>query len=204
MERNTLPPQVQSVENEAQWVERARCGDTDAFALLVESTQRFVYNLALRGVGDPQEAEDIAQEAYLRAWLGLSSFRGGSSFRTWLYRIVVNLCYNRRPKLRQELASLPVEDCEEVPGDIWGRLTASRPANPEREVEAAERRAILHRAIASLPEGYRMMILMRYQMELPYEEIAQVMSLPLGTVKTGLHRAKVQLHATLEVYERIQ
>ncbi|MBN1145911.1 MAG: sigma-70 family RNA polymerase sigma factor, partial [Anaerolineales bacterium] len=92
--------------DEAQLVQRARRGDTDAFAELLRAHQDFAYNLALRALGDPHEAEDVAQEAFVRAWQALPRFRGDARFRTWLYRIVANLCYNRLPRLRRELSSL--------------------------------------------------------------------------------------------------
>src|SRR3990172_256836 len=92
--------------NESELVRRAQAGDTEAFDALVTEHQQFVYNLALRAVSDPHEAEDIAQEAFVRAWLALPNFRGQAQFRTWLYRIVTNLCYNRLPNLRRSLADL--------------------------------------------------------------------------------------------------
>jgi RNA polymerase sigma-70 factor (ECF subfamily) len=89
--------------NEAELVRRAQGGDKRAIAALVLEHQRFVYNLALRSLGDAHEAEDVAQEAFVRAWQALPRFRGESLFRSWLYRIVVNLCFNHLPRLRREL-----------------------------------------------------------------------------------------------------
>jgi RNA polymerase sigma-70 factor (ECF subfamily) len=176
--------------DESDLLRRARAGDTQAFGALVLEHQTFAFNLALRALGDPQEAQDLAQEAFLRAWQGLASFKGASSFRTWLYRIVINLCYNRAPQVKRGLAELDIDDLQEdgLPGGS---------SNPERQVEAGELRAFLQRQIESLPTTYRLLVMLRYQRDLSYEEIAEVMAMPLGSVKTGLFRAHARLKAAL-------
>jgi len=151
--------------------------------------QGFVYNLALRAMGNPEEAQDAAQEALLRAWQALPDFRGEAQFRTWLYRIVINLCYNRRPRLRREAAEISLEQNEDL-------FTASDP-EPECVAEASERKALLQWAISQLPSSYRLLVMLRFQQDMSYEEIAEVMNLPLGTVKTGLFRARALLRQSL-------
>lgn len=180
---------------ELNLIRRSQAGDREAFGLLVEQHQRYVYNLALRVVGNPQEAEDLAQEAFVRAWLAIASYRREAQLRTWLFRIVTNLCYNRLPGLRRQLAELG-EDClAELPD------AAAPDLDPAAGTEAEELRLYLHRQIDELPEAYRLLIVLRYQQELPYEEIAQAASLPLGTVKTGLFRAKERLRQALQAFE---
>ena len=178
---------------ERELVRRAQAGDGEAFSALVVEHQQFAYNLALRVVGDPHEAEDITQEAFVRAWLALPNFRGQAQFRTWLYRIVTNLCCNRLPRLRRDLLAMGDETAAQVPG--------APDADPAATVEVRERRAFLHQQIEALPESYRMVVSLRYQQELSYEEIASVLSLPVGTVKTGLFRARARLREALQSYE---
>ncbi len=179
---------------EADIIRKAQAGDTQAFAALVQEHQAFVYNLALRALADPEAAQDTAQEAFVRAWRALPGFRLQSSFRTWLYRITLNLCFNRRPALRQALAALPIEDLEAQPGDQ---------VPVQRQVEERDLQAFLYKQIDALPPAYRLMVLMRYQMDLPYEEIAAALSVPIGTVKTGLHRARARLRDSLHNYEEL-
>jgi len=192
---------------EVQLVQQAQAGDVQAFEQLVLSHQRFVYNLALRAVNSPEEAQDLAQEALVRAWQGLPGFRGQASFRTWLYRITLNLCCNRLPRLRRELAQdALVESDEGEPGTA--AVPAAEPSgdpagDPARTLEAGDRRRFLHQQIDLLPPGQRLMVLMRYQQEMSYEEIAQAMDLPLGTVKTGLFRAHARLRQALSQYEEV-
>jgi RNA polymerase sigma-70 factor (ECF subfamily) len=169
--------------DEADLIKRARSGDTDAFEVLVTEHQNFVYNLALRTLGNAVEAEDVAQDAFVRAWLALPKFRRRAKFRTWLYRIVVNLCYNRFPRLRRELVTMADEDIADIPDMVTENGLVIG-------VERSERRAFLHRQIDDLPDHYRMLISLRYQDELSYNEIATITNLPIGTVKTGLFRAK--------------
>jgi RNA polymerase sigma-70 factor (ECF subfamily) len=132
----------------------------------------------------------MAQQAFVRAWRGLPGFRGQSQFSTWLYRIVTNLCYSRLPRLRADLETLVNDD------------EALAFADERQEVETAlltaELRRSLQRAIEALPEGYRLLITLRHLQELTYEEIAQVTGMPLGTVKTGIFRARQRLKDTLE------
>jgi RNA polymerase sigma-70 factor (ECF subfamily) len=177
--------------DESHLIERAQAGDAVAFGGLVLLHQDFVYDLALSVLRDPAEAEDLAQEAFVRTWLGLPNFRGRSQFRTWLYRIVTNLCYNRLPSLRRELTSLG-DDCLDnlVCNEVLN-------INPADSLEAREQLAALHHAIEQLPDSYHLLVTLRYQQELSYEEIAAVVNLPLGTVKTGLFRAKERLRQTL-------
>lgn len=176
-------------------IQRAQKGDHEAFAALVAEHQRYVYNLALRVLKNEDEALDLAQETFVRAWMALPNFRGQSQFRTWLYRIVTNLCYNRLPNLRRSLNDLG--------DDIIAEIPETDPAfdNPAHGLESRELRSYLHKAIDDLDENYRLLISLRYQNELSYEEIASMLNLPLGTVKTGLFRAKEQLRRALERYQ---
>jgi RNA polymerase sigma-70 factor (ECF subfamily) len=178
-------------DTEKSLIQRAQKGEHDAFAALVTEHQRYVYNLALRVVKDENEALDLAQETFVRAWTALPNFKGQSQFRTWLYRIVTNLCYNRLPNLRRSLNDLGDDVMEDIPE------TNSSFDNPARGFESNETRNYLHQALEELDENYRLLIILRYQNELSYEEIASTLSLPLGTVKTGIFRAKAQLRNTL-------
>lgn len=178
--------------NETRLIHKAQQNDTQAFGELVMAYQRFIFNLALRSLGNPQEAQDAAQETFLRAWQALPGFRGECRFSTWLYRIAVNLCFNRRPRLRRDLAAISMDASDE---DGWD--FPDEGGNPLHLVEHKEQRAFLHHAIECLPESYRLLVSMRYGQDLSYEEIAEVLGMPLGTVKTGLFRAKAQLKAAL-------
>jgi len=182
-------------EPEQSLIQRAQKGDHEAFAVLVSEHQRYVYNLALRLLKNEEEALDLAQETLVRAWTALPNFRGQSQFRTWLYRIVTNLCYNRLPNLRRSLNELG----DDVIADIPETETAF--GNPAHGLESRELRTYLHEAIDRLDENYRLLVTLRYQNELSYEEIATMLNLPLGTVKTGLFRAKEQLRRALETYQ---
>jgi RNA polymerase sigma-70 factor, ECF subfamily len=182
-------------DTEQHLIQRAQKGDHEAFATLVTEHQRYVYNLALRVLKNEEEALDLAQETFVRAWTALPNFRGGSQFRTWLYRIVTNLCYNRLPNLRRSLNELGNDVISEIPE------TDIAFGNPARGFETREIRSYLHKAIDELDENYRLLISLRYQNELSYEEIANTLNLPLGTVKTGLFRAKEQLRRALERYQ---
>ena len=174
---------------ETKLIQRAQKGDQDAFASLVDEHQHYVYNLAFRLVKDENEALDLTQETFVRAWTALPNFKGQSQFRTWLYRIVTNLCYNRLPNLRRSLNDLGDDVMEDIPETTFD--------NPAYEFETNETRRHLHRAIENLDENYQLLITLRYQNELSYEEIASTLNLPLGTVKTGIFRAKEQLRKAL-------
>lgn len=177
------------MDSEKSLIQHAQKGDQDAFAVLVDEHQRYVYNLALRVVKDENEALDLTQETFVRAWTALPNFKGHSQLRTWLYRIVTNLCYNRLPNLRRSLNDLGDDVMEDIPETSF--------ASPAHELESNETRRHLHQAMEDLDEKYRLLITLRYQYELSYEEIASTLNLPLGTVKTGIFRAKEQLRKSL-------
>ncbi|HMB23741.1 MAG TPA: sigma-70 family RNA polymerase sigma factor [Anaerolineales bacterium] len=184
-------------DTEQDLIQRARKGDQEAFAALVTEHQLYIYNLALRVLKNEDEALDIAQETFVRAWTALPNFRGQSQFRTWLYRITTNLCYNRLPGLRRSLSDLGDDIIPEIPE------TSIAFDNPARGFESRELRSHLQRAIDTLDENYRLLVSLRYQNEFSYEEIANTLNLPLGTVKTGLFRAKEQLRRALESYQEL-
>ena len=181
------------MDGEQTLIQQAQKGDHDAFAALVDEHQRYVYNLALRIVKDENEALDLTQETFVRAWTALPNFKGQSQFRTWLYRIVTNLCYNRLPNLRRSLNDLGDDVMEDIPETNFN--------TPAQEFESNEIRQHLYRAIDSLDANYKILITLRYQNELSYDEIAVTLNLPLGTVKTGIFRAKEQLRKSLAQLE---
>jgi len=177
--------------HDAELVARARQGDEVAFEQIVVKHQRYVFNLAYRVLNDYAEAEEITQEAFVRVWRGLAGFQDRARFTTWLYRIVYNLCLNRLPGLQREMR-------QTEPLDEGLAETAPSPTDLFDE---RERAAFLHEQLARLPVKYRLIITLRHLQELSYEEIAAVLNLPLGTVKTHLHRAHRLLADRLEHWE---
>ena len=180
------------MDEEPALIQRAQKGDHDAFAALVNEHQRYVYNLAFRVVRDENEALDLTQETFVRAWTALPNFRGQSQFRTWLYRITTNLCYNRLPGLRRSLNDLG--------DDVIGEIPETNLDNPAQKFEGNEIKTHLYKAIDDLDPNYKLLITLRYQNDLSYEEISSTLNLPLGTVKTGLFRAKEKLRLALANY----
>ena len=173
----------------ADLVEASRKGDQTAFSRLVGATQSDVFNLALGVVGSQQDAEDATQEVYLRVWRALPGFRGQAQFRTWLYRISLNTCLNRRRSLQRELRRIaPHAAFEHLRGEGVG---------PAEMALQRERRTALWGRVSALPEKYRLVIALFYQQQLSYQEIAQVLALPLNTVKSHLNRARKALAKSL-------
>lgn len=172
---------------------RARAGDRDAFARLVEANQHKIYTLALRMTGNPDDAAELAQEAFLRAWRGLPGFQGESSFSTWLYRLASNVCIDflRQEKRRRGagLVSLDGDDAAaEVPDP---RLT------PEGEAERRELRQAVERGLEQLSSDHRQVLVLRELEGLSYAEIADALALEVGTVKSRLTRARLALRKIL-------
>jgi RNA polymerase sigma-70 factor (ECF subfamily) len=176
-------------------VRKAKRGDDRAFEELISHNAQYVYNLALRLLNDPLEAEDLSQEAFIRAWSALPNFRSESSFRTWLYRIVMNLCFDRLPNLKRDLSAIDIDETIELPVSL---------NNPEGRFLSKELEFELYRAIEELPESYRLLITLRHVQDFSYAEIAEVTMQPLGTVKTGIFRARQLLKQIIDQYENKQ
>jgi RNA polymerase sigma-70 factor (ECF subfamily) len=179
-------------QDEQELIQQAQSGDKVAFAVLVEVHAQFVHNLALRTLNNAQEAEDVAQETFLRAWKALPDFRAVANLRTWLYRITVNLCYNRLPRMKVDFAALEPEEIDLLP---------EKSRTVETRMLTAELREQIYTAVDDLPETYRLLITLRHMDGYSYEEIADITQMPLGTVKTRLFRARRQLRQMLASYE---
>ena len=182
-------------EQELTVIRRVQHGDVDAFGLLVTAYEKNVYNVALQMLGNREDAQDIAQEAFLKAYNSLSSFRGDSKFSSWLYRIVSNLCLDfKRRQGRRPSSSLTVEDDdgENVQLDI-----ADESQSPETLLERKLTREAVRRGLAELPDEQRQILLLREIQGLSYEEIGEAMGLEAGTVKSRIFRARKKLCAFL-------
>lgn len=175
-------------------IEQVLSGDNDAFGLLVEEYQTRIYNLCLRMCGDPDDAFDLSQETFVRAWKALAGFQFESAFSTWLFRLCSNICLDYlRAKKRRAAVSLTMTD-----EDGETQLDLPDPAKgPEEQLLAAEDREALIKALNSLPADQRQIITLRAINGLSYTEIAQVMQLQEGTVKSRLSRARTNLRNKL-------
>lgn len=178
-----------------QIIEQVLAGDNDAFGALVERYQNRVYNLALRMCGNRDDAFDLSQEAFFRAWRSLEGFQFESAFSTWLFRLTANVCLDwLRARKRRPTVSLTTVDDEEETVE----LELPDPAKgPEALLLAAEDRAALARAMNQLPVEYRQILTMRAINDLSYTEIAEILQIKEGTVKSRLSRARLALRNKL-------
>ena len=182
-------------------VDRARAGDIGAFELLVRRYQGWVFTLAARMLGDRAEAEDMAQEIFLKAYRGLKTFKGASRFSTWLYAIASHHCLNhlearrRRPLLHWPATDRPDHAGKDPPA-IVDRL--ADPAPPaDALLEKADLTRLVQAELANLTAEHRIILVLRDIQGLSYEEIAETLRLELGTVRSRLHRARMEMRARL-------
>ena len=182
-------------EEELRLVRRVQSGEAEAFEELVRAHEKTVYNLALRLVGNPQDAEDMAQEAFLKVYRSLPEFRGESKFSVWLYRIVSNVCLDHlRRQGRRPASSLTTED-EDGEEQQWDVPDESQ--SPERLLEQKLTREAVQRGLETLPEDQRQILLLREIRGMSYEEIGAALDLEPGTVKSRIFRARKKLVAWL-------
>ncbi len=177
-------PAVRMTSDEAL-VERTRAGDLSAFEELVERHRPVVFRVAARIVGN-DEADDVAQDAFLRAFHRLSQFRGEAPFRSWLLRIAHNAALNTLERRRSAPVDEPEEERDPEPG-------TNRPRTPADELELTERRQRLQVKLQLMQPTHRAVLVLRDLEGLSYEEIASVTESPLGSVKGRLHRARKEL-----------
>ena len=178
-------------EQEAAVIQAVLDGDVNAYEALVKKYEKNVYNLALRMTGNSEDAADMAQEAFIKAYNSLTTFRGDSKFSVWLYRIVSNVCLDfLRSRSRKQTVSLLTEndDGEEVELDI-----ADETHSPEKLLDRSLTRDAVRRGLAALPPDHREILLLREIQGLSYEEIADVLGLEAGTVKSRIFRARKKL-----------
>lgn len=174
------------ISNQEQvWVEQAREGDQRAFGLLVQAYQKPVFNLTYRMLGNAQEAEDAAQETFLRAYSSLRQYQTEHKFSTWLFAIANHHCIDRLRKRRVTLVS--IED-----NPVLENMTGNAPM-PERQALIGEQSAEMQKLLQELEPEYRMPLVLRYWEDYSYEEIATAMEITVAAVKSRLFRARQQI-----------
>ena len=183
---------VSEAISDAECVRKLQRGETDAFETLIRRHQKTIFNLAYRMLGDYDEAAEISQEAFLSAYRAIGNFRGDANFSTWLYRIALNHATTRCKSLNTlQQRSVPIENTE----------PASDPhPGPAESMEKKEIRQRVQQALNRLDPEDAAVILLRDLQDVPYEEVARVLEIPVGTVKSRLHRARQALKSELASY----
>jgi RNA polymerase sigma-70 factor (ECF subfamily) len=180
------------VDQERRWIEAARRGDREAFGRLVKVYQGPVYNLTYRMLGDPDEAEDAAQEAFLRAYRRLDSYDPTRKFSTWMLSIASHYCIDRLRRRRLTWFSLEEESLPPAT-----HLATTGP-NPEQHVVQSEQEAQIQALLGTLPADYRAAVILHYWYDLSYEEIAQTTGSTVSAIKSRLFRARRSLAERLQ------
>lgn len=170
-------------------------GDQEAFGEIVDIYKNSVYQLCYRMLGNRHEAEDAAQEAFIRAYTNIQSFNQELKFSTWLFRIATNLSIDRmRKKKPNQYLDAEVAGKEGL--TLYSQIPSDTPL-PEIELESLELQETVHKEILKLPEKYRSAIILKYIDELSLNEISEILGLPIGTVKTRIHRGREALRQQL-------
>ncbi|MFZ1386894.1 MAG: RNA polymerase sigma factor RpoE [Thiolinea sp.] len=177
-------------------VQRVQAGDKKSFDVLVLKYQHKVINLVMRYMHDPDTAQDVAQEAFIKAYKGLKNFRGESAFYTWLYRIAINTAKNH---LVSQGRRAPTNDIDaEEAEQFEGESALKEYGTPENEMLRDEIQSIVSNAIDALPDDLRTAIVLRELEGMSYEEIAEAMDCPIGTVRSRIFRARESIDKVLQ------
>lgn len=185
-------------ESDREWVQRTQNGETDAFEFLIKRHEKRIFNLLFRLLGDMEEAADAAQEVFLAAFRGIREFRGDALFSTWLYRIAVNQATTRRKRLAADGARRAELHSDDPDAESDSLADLPHPGlDPAQEAEQKETYTRIQHGLNGLKEDDALIILLHDLQDLSYEEICHLLKLPLGTVKSRLHRARLALKAKL-------
>lgn len=201
-ERVPLVAEDSLIPTEDELIARCQSGDRQAFEVLVRKYQRRAYGIAYGVLRNPDDAMDAAQDAFVKVFRNIEGFKGNSSFYTWFYRIVVNVCIDQYRK-RKKSKSVEYDDTYRRPDEaegvhpLQGNTRLMRPDEKFRQEELGE---VLTAAVETLSENHRTIILLREVEGLSYEEIAEVMDCHLGTVMSRLHHARKNLQNALKPY----
>jgi len=191
---NVVPSAVE--QDDILLVAASKNGDQEAFAQLVQRYQRLVFNLVYRMLQQYEEATEITQETFLAAWQGLPSFRGDARFPTWLYRIAYN-CSLKQLELRKRDRALQVALEENKTLE-----NANDEQRENAELDAHERQILIQEQLSHLPAKYRIVLILRHLQDMTYEEMAEILTMPIGTIKTHLFRARNLLKERLQSFNR--
>ncbi|HLH62862.1 MAG TPA: sigma-70 family RNA polymerase sigma factor [Ktedonobacteraceae bacterium] len=182
--------------DDMQLIAASKKGDQDAFAQLVQRYQRRVFNLVYRMLQHYEEANEITQETFLAAWQGLPAFRGDARFPTWLYRIAYNCSLKSLEQRKRDKALQEALQAEQVLERAYGDKSA------DAQLEMHDRQAFIQELIARLPTKYRVVLILRHLQDMTYEEMAEILTMPIGTIKTHLFRARNLLKERLQTLDR--
>lgn len=182
-------------EEDLGLIERAKKGDESAFRMLLRKYERSVFTICLRMVRNREEAEDLAQESFVKVFSMLERYNPTYAFSSWLFKITSNLCIDSMRKRRIE--GVPMDEPVQSDKGAYVRQYESNGDDPETAAIKKERAGYLTQAINNLPPHYKLMVLLRHQEGLSYEEIAATVGVPLGTVKARIHRARQMLRKLL-------
>ena len=183
-------------QDDMQLVSASKKGDQDAFAQLVQRYQRRVFNLVYRMLQQYEEATETTQETFLAAWQGLPSFRGDARFPTWLYRIAYNCSLKSLEQRKRDKALQAALQAEQI------LERADSDECTDAQLEAHDRQALIQEHLAKLPAKYRIVLILRHLQDMTYEEMAEILTMPIGTIKTHLFRARNLLKERLQSLDR--
>lgn len=192
----------ESLQEDRLLIERARKGDATALHRLIRKHQDRAYGYAFRLTRSSEEAGDIVAEAFVRVHNAVRNFKGNSAFTTWLYRIITN-CYLDHRKKERTRQALSLDNPVQGNDEETTREIEDTSLMPDKDVESIQRGVLIEKALRRLPDFQRAMIVMYHMEELSYEEIAESLDLPLGTVKSRLNRARLSLRELLAKHEEL-
>lgn len=185
------------IDHEKLLLQKARQGDVEAFEKLIEAYQKKVFNIALRMLGNYDDAGDITQEVFIKAFRAIKDFREQAMFSTWIYKIATNSCLDELRKRKNKVLVSIDEDLKLDEGDLKKQIEDDKPT-PDIEVERNEVKKIVNDAINELSEEHRIVIVLRDIQGFSYEEIAEITKSPPGTVKSRINRARRALKEKLK------
>ncbi|MGH2507106.1 MAG: RNA polymerase sigma factor [Ktedonobacteraceae bacterium] len=180
-------------QDDVKLVTASKDGDQDAFSQLVQRYQRRVFNLVLRMLQDYEEASETTQEAFLAAWQGMPSFRGEARFSTWLYRIAYNCALKQLELRKRERTLQQALQAEQM-------LESTDDDPKDAHLEVLESQELVQEHLSQLPAKYRIVLILRHLQDMTYEEMAEVLTMPIGTIKTHLFRARNLLKERLQTF----